>query len=57
MMRLIKTLTPLAAALSIYSSPALAQTVPEHGVFILNSLLFLMAGFFGDVYGMWLLHA
>ena len=26
-------------------SPALAQEVPEHGVYILNSLLFLMAGF------------
>ncbi|MEK9574353.1 MAG: ammonium transporter, partial [Alphaproteobacteria bacterium] len=27
------------------ASPAFAQTVPEHGVFILNSLLFLIGGF------------
>ena len=30
---------------AVIASPALAQEVPEHGVFILNSLLFLMAGF------------
>ena len=35
----------LAIGISFLSSPALAQEVPEHGVFILNSLLFLMAGF------------
>ena len=35
----------LAAAFSMLATPALAQEVPEHGVFILNSLLFLMAGF------------
>ena len=34
-----------AVAASLIASPALAQEVPEHGVFILNSLLFLMAGF------------
>ena len=34
-----------AVAASLYASPAFAQEVPEHGVFILNSLLFLMAGF------------
>ena len=44
-MRLIKILTPLAAGLSIVSTPAMAQTVPEHGVFVLNSLLFLIGGF------------
>ena len=34
-----------AVAASLNASPAFAQEVPEHGVFILNSLLFLMAGF------------
>ena len=35
-----------AAALAAFSAtPAFAQEVPEHGVFILNSVLFLMAGF------------
>ena len=35
-----------AAALTAFAAtPALAQEVPEHGVFILNSVLFLMAGF------------
>jgi Amt family ammonium transporter len=34
-----------AVAASLIASPAFAQEVPEHGVFILNSLLFLMAGF------------
>ena len=44
-MRLSKVLIPLAAGLSVFSTPAFAQTVPEHGVFILNSLLFLVGGF------------
>ncbi|MBL55314.1 MAG: ammonium transporter [SAR116 cluster bacterium] len=44
-MRLSKSLIPLVAGLSVLSAPALAQTVPEHGVFILNSLLFLVGGF------------
>ena len=35
----------LAAVFSLLATPALAQEVPEHGVYILNSLLFLMAGF------------
>jgi len=30
---------------SFVATPAVAQEVPEHGVFILNSLLFLMGGF------------
>ena len=34
-----------AVAASLIASPAFAQEVPDHGVFILNSLLFLMAGF------------
>ena len=35
----------LAAAFSLLATPALSQVVPVHCVFILNSLLFLMAGF------------
>ena len=35
----------LAGAASLLASPAFAQEAPEHSVFILNSLLFLMAGF------------
>ena len=35
----------LTAVFGLLATPALAQEVPEHGVYILNSLLFLMAGF------------
>ena len=35
----------LAGAASLITSPAFAQEAPEHSIFILNSLLFLMAGF------------
>ena len=35
----------LAGALSMLTSPVMAQEVPEHGVYILNSLLFLVGGF------------
>ena len=35
----------LFATILLVASPALAQEVPEHGIFILNSLLFLIAGF------------
>ena len=35
----------VGGALSLIASPAFAQEAPEHSVFILNSLLFLMAGF------------
>ena len=35
----------LSFLLTILAGPALAQEVPEHGIFILNSLLFLVAGF------------
>ena len=35
----------LAAVFGMLTTPALAQEVPEHGIYILNSLLFLMAGF------------
>ena len=44
-MRLRKSLIPLVAGLSVLTAPAFAQTMPEHGVFILNSLLFLVGGF------------
>ena len=44
-MRLRKSLIPLVAGLSVFTTPAFAQTMPEHGVFILNSLLFLVGGF------------
>ena len=37
--------TLLAVVFGLVASPALAQEVSEHGVYILNSLLFLMAGF------------
>ncbi len=40
------SLVGAAAALAAFAAtPAFAQEVPEHGVFILNSVLFLMAGF------------
>ncbi|MDA9930463.1 ammonium transporter [Alphaproteobacteria bacterium] len=35
----------LAGIAALIASPALAQEVPEHGIFILNSLLFLVGGF------------
>ena len=41
---LIKS-TLIAGAFMAVASPAFAQAVPEHGVFILNSLLFLIGGF------------
>jgi len=45
MMRLTKIFTLLIGGLCVLSTPALAQTVSEHGVFVLNSLLFLIGGF------------
>ncbi len=33
------------AAVAFVATPAFSQEVPEHGVYILNSVLFLMAGF------------
>ena len=45
---MLKTLLSTAALAGIgamLATPALAQEVPEHGVFILNSLLFLVGGF------------
>jgi len=35
----------LSLALGTLASPAIAQEMPEHGIFILNSLLFLIGGF------------
>ena len=31
--------------MSLFASPSLAHQLPEHGIFILNSLLFLIAAF------------
>jgi len=45
MFKLNIKLMSLAAVFGLLATPALAQEVPEHGVYILNSLLFLMAGF------------
>jgi Amt family ammonium transporter len=45
MIKISKKFVLLALAASMITSPAFAQEVPEHGVFILNSLLFLVAGF------------
>ena len=41
---LIKS-TLIAGTTLAVASPAFAQEVPEHGIFILNSLLFLVGGF------------
>ncbi len=46
--KLLSIITPLGLAAGLtagISAPAFAQEVPEHGVFILNSVLFLMSGF------------
>ena len=45
MIKKISKYTSVVGALSLIASPAFAQQAPEHSVFILNSLLFLMAGF------------
>ena len=45
MYRSLIKLTLFAGAFMAVASPAFAQTVPEHGIFILNSLLFLIGGF------------
>ena len=39
------SLVGAAALVAFAATPAVAQEVPEHGVFILNSVLFLMGGF------------
>jgi Amt family ammonium transporter len=45
MVKTILKYSCLAGAASLLASPAFAQEAPAHSVFILNSLLFLMAGF------------
>ena len=45
MVKTILKYSCLAGAVNLLASPAFAQEAPEHSVFILNSLLFLMAGF------------
>ncbi|MDB2468880.1 ammonium transporter [Alphaproteobacteria bacterium] len=45
MVKIILKYSWFAGAASLITSPAFAQEAPEHSVFILNSLLFLMAGF------------
>ena len=45
MIKTILKYSCLAGAASLLASPAFAQEAPEHSVFILNSLLFLIAGF------------
>ena len=45
MIKNLLTYFSVGGALTLIAGPAFAQEVPEHGVFILNSLLFLMAGF------------
>jgi Amt family ammonium transporter len=45
MVKTILKYSCLTGAASLMASPAFAQEAPAHSVFILNSLLFLMAGF------------
>ena len=45
MLKTILSTAALAGIGAMLATPALAQEVPEHGVFILNSLLFLVGGF------------
>ena len=45
MVKTILKYSCLAGAASLLASPAFAQEAPEHSVFILNSVVFLMAGF------------
>ena len=44
MFRISPSVLALAGAGALLATPALAQEVPEHGVFVLNSLLFLIGG-------------
>ena len=44
MFRISRTVLALAGLGALVATPALAQEVPEHGVFVLNSLLFLIGG-------------
>jgi len=44
MIKSVLSTLALAATGALLATPALAQQVPEHGVFVLNSLLFLIGG-------------
>ena len=44
MLKSVSSVLAVAATGALLATPALAQEVPEHGVFILNSLLFLVGG-------------
>ena len=44
MLKSVSSVLAIAAAGAMLATPALAQEMPEHGVFILNSLLFLVGG-------------
>ncbi len=44
MFRIFRSALALAGIGAMLATPALAQEVPEHGVFVLNSLLFLIGG-------------
>ncbi len=44
MLKSVLSTLAIAGAGALLATPALAQQVPEHGVFVLNSLLFLIGG-------------
>ena len=44
MLKSLPSILAVAAGGALLATPALAQEVPEHGIFILNSLLFLVGG-------------
>ena len=44
MLKSVSSVLAIAATGALLATPALAQEVPEHGVFVLNSLLFLIGG-------------
>ena len=44
MLKSVLSTLAIAATGALLATPALAQEVPEHGVFVLNSLLFLIGG-------------
>ena len=44
MLKSLSSILAVAAGGALLATPALAQEVPEHGIFILNSLLFLVGG-------------
>ncbi len=44
MLKSVSSVLAIAATGALLATPALAQEVPDHGVFVLNSLLFLIGG-------------